>query len=460
MRGLGLDVQWRQYVAGCQKKQGEGWLDMKTTGSRLRIAVVISCVLGLAAMPFMQAWGQVEEGIEAKWYFSPGLGVMQYEGDEEVEDGFLLSARLGYDYSEWWSFEGGIFIAPKLDENFRNSYGEKISRLEETAGEGIHDTYAVGTFVDALFHFTRWERLDPYLALGVGFTFYGDELSHGDTDLAIRGGGGVMYHFNDEWAIRVDGRTFIVGEDTEANAIIDAGLVWTWGARVPEDYSAVGGPSDRDGDGLSDADEVDRYGTDPDNPDTDGDGLTDGQEILTYKTDPLNPDTDWDGLTDGKDEVLKYGTDPTKRDTDNGGVADGHEVLEDRTNPLNGADDLMLFELNIRFDYDKAVLKPEYFNQLDTIGKVLLRHPKSTARIEGHADRASGSKADYNKDLSQRRAQSVLNYLADAAGIDKGRMKAVGYGFERPKAPNDPKRGNPENRRVEIYIRGAELVSE
>ncbi|MDP6524726.1 MAG: OmpA family protein [Kiritimatiellia bacterium] len=433
---------------------------MRSSVWRFRIAAIMGCAVVCSIASLLPALGQVEEGIEARWYVSPGLGAMQYEGDEEVEDGLLLTARIGYDYSEWWSFEGGFFIAPKLDENFRNSYGEKISRLEESAGEGVHDTYALGLFVDALFHFTRWERLDPYLTLGGGITTYGEDLGNGKTDAAVRAGGGVMYHFNDEWAVRLDGRTFIAGADTEANAIIDAGVVWTWGARVPEDYRAVGGPSDRDGDGLSDAEEVDRYGTDPDNPDTDGDGLTDGQEVLKYKTDPLNPDTDWDGLTDGKDEVLKYGTDPTKRDTDNGGVADGHEVVEDKTNPLDGSDDLMLFELNIKFDYDKAVLKPEYFKQLDTIGKVLGRNPKSTARIEGHADRAKGSKADYNKELSQRRAQSVLNYLADAAAIDKGRMKAVGYGFERPKAPNDPERGNPDNRRVEIYIRGAEAAAQ
>lgn len=433
---------------------------MRLSVWRSRIAAIMGCAVVCSIVSLLPAFSQVEEGVEARWYVSPGLGAMQYEGDEEVEDGILLTARIGYDYSEWWSFEGGLFLAPKLDENFRNSYGEKISRLEESAGEGVHDTYAFGIFVDALFHFTRWERLDPYLTLGGGVTTYGEDLGNGKTDAAIRAGGGVMYHFNDEWAVRVDGRTFIAGADTEANAIVDAGVVWTWGARVPEDYRAVGGPSDRDGDGLSDADEVDRYGTDPDNPDTDGDGLTDGQEILKYKTDPLNPDTDWDGLTDGKDEVLKYGTDPTKRDTDNGGVADGHEVLEDKTNPLDGSDDLMLFELNIKFDYDKAVLKPEYFKQLDTIAKVLNRNPKSTARIEGHADRAKGSKADYNKELSQRRAQSVLNYLADAGSIDKGRMKAIGYGFERPKAPNDEERGNPENRRVEIYIRGAKLIVE
>ena len=205
-----------------------------------------------------------------------------------------------------------------------------------------------------------------------------------------------------------------------------------------------------------DADEL-IWKTDKLNPDTDGDGLRDGPEVHTWRTNPLDPDTDLDGLTDGA-EVHQHKTIPTKRDTDDGGVADGHEVIEDSTDPLNGADDLMLFELNIQFDYDKAVLKQRYFPDLDKIAKVMSRNPASTARIEGHADRSKKSSEKHNNMLSQRRAESVLAYLAKSGGIQQDRLTAKGYGFSRPKAPNDPKIGNPVNRRVEVYIRGAELV--
>jgi outer membrane protein OmpA-like peptidoglycan-associated protein len=273
-------------------------------------------------------------------------------------------------------------------------------------------------------------------------------------DPAVRVGGGVMYHFNDEWAIRADGRTFVAGNDTEINGIIDGGVVWTWGARVPPKFRAVGGPLDSDGDGLTDSMELE-LGTDPYDPDTDKDGLTDGEEVNEYKTDPLNPDTDWDGLKDGP-EVHSHRTDPLDRDTDDGGVADGHEVIEDGTDPLVGADDLILFELYIRFDYDKADIKPEFFPQLDIIGKVLTRNPEATARIEGHADRNKKSKARYNQRLSERRARAVMTYLASSWSIAESRMEVEGYGFTRPKAENDPEIGNPVNRRVEVYIRGAD----
>jgi outer membrane protein OmpA-like peptidoglycan-associated protein len=284
---------------------------------------------------------------------------------------------------------------------------------------------------------------------------YGEDPSKGDADnLLLRGGGGVIYHFNDEWAIRADYRGMLTGfgSSPNANATLEGGVMWNWGARVEPKFIAVAGSGDSDGDGLTDAREVELK-TDPFDPDTDNDGLTDGEEVLRYKTDPLNRDTDYDSLTDG-DEVRKHHTDPLKRDTDGGGVADGHEVIEDNTNPLVAADDLMLFELYIQFDYDKAVIKPEYNPQLDVIVKVLSRSPDATARVEGHADRTRKSGELYNRRLSKRRADAVADYFV-RSGIDDGRLRSEGYGFSRPKAANDPLSGNPQNRRVEVYIKGA-----
>ena len=232
---------------------------------------------------------------------------------------------------------------------------------------------------------------------------------------------------------------------------------------------------DTDGDGLLDGDEVEKYGTDPRNPDTDGDGLLDGEEVVKYGTNPLDPDSDNDGLKDGEEvkkygtnplnpdsdydmlsdgaEVLKYGTNPLDPDTDKGGVRDGHEVIYDGTNPLDGSDDILFFELKINFDTDKSVIKPQYFGQLDKVAKVMLENPGSTATVEGHADRRATSQRAHNLRLSESRAKAICAYL-QGKGIDGSRLKAIGYGFDHPKVPNDPQTGNLENRRVEVYIDG------
>lgn len=402
-----------------------------------------------------------EVPIEARWYASGGLGALMFEGDEELENGVMAALRFGYDYSEWWSFEASFAFAPSLDENFRFDVPtqQQVSRLEESSGDPSADgTYGLGVSMDALFHFTRWERLDPYLTVGVGAQFYGEDLGGNSFDPAFRVGGGVMYHFNDEWAARVDGRTYIAGDDTEANASFDAGFIWRWGARVPSAIVASDEAIDSDGDGLFDWREME-LGTDPYNPDTDGDGLTDYGEVIEFNTDPLNPDTDYDGLTD-YEEVKSYSTDPLDVDTDDGGVSDGHEVLDDGTNPLDPSDDLLLFELYIQFDYDKATVRPEYYRDLDVVAKVLSRSDSSTAIVEGHADRKKGSDANYNMKLSERRARAVVTYLVEQGGIAASRLTPKGFGFTRPRAPNDPNAGNPMNRRVEIYIRGDEQHSQ
>lgn len=399
-----------------------------------------------------------EVPIEARWYFSPSLGVLRFEGDEELESGVQATFRVGYEHSQWWSYEAGITIAPSLDENYRTSFtGERISRLQEATGES--SSYAFGLFGDALYHFTRWERFDPYLVLGVGGIYYENKSKSGDFDPMLRTGLGFMYHFNDEWALRSDARLYITTEGTEGNAAIDVGAVWRWGADIPPQIVVSDRYLDTDGDGLYDWEELEVYSTEPDNPDTDGDGLTDYEEVRVYGTDPLNKDSDFDGLTDG-DEVHVYGTDPMKADTDDGGVTDGHEVLDDGTDPLDPSDDLLLFELYIQFDYDKDVLRPEYHRDLDVVAKVMSRSKVSTAIVEGHADRTERSDAKYNKALSQRRAESVVDYLVKQGGIDASRLTARGFGFTRPRGPNDPKEGNALNRRVEIYIRGDERHAE
>jgi hypothetical protein len=91
---------------------------------------------------------------------------------------------------------------------------------------------------------------------------------------------------------------------------------------------------DLDGDGLSNDDEVNVYGTDPNNPDSDGDGLNDGDEVNVYGTNPANPDSDGDGLDDG-DEVNVYSTNPTNPDSDGDGLNDGDEVNVHSTDPAN-----------------------------------------------------------------------------------------------------------------------------
>lgn len=421
----------------------------------LRFLSGVGVAMGMIAS-VATARAAVEESNAHPWNVTVSAGRIDMEGDFATKDGFISTLRLGYDYSDWWTFEGGIFVAPVLKgQTIKGHYNDDGS-YERTKPLADGETTGYGATLDALFHFTPWERVDPYLTLGImgiGFTddFEGD--TYNQYDGGLRGGAGVIYNFNDQWSARVDFRGAFanVSEKGTVNSTIDVGVRYVIGANVPPAYRVAGGPKDSDMDGLTDAEEL-QLGTNPHDPDTDKDGLSDYDEVRVYRTDPLNPDTDFDGLKDGA-EVFNYKTDPNLRDTDKGGVADGHEVIEDGTNPLDGSDDLQLFELNIQFDYDKAIIKPEYFRDLDIIGKVLQRDPGSSARIEGHADQLKKSSKEYNQALSERRAKACVEYLVTKCAIDRSLLTAAGYGFSRPKVKPDLVNGTPANRRVEVYIR-------
>ena len=85
---------------------------------------------------------------------------------------------------------------------------------------------------------------------------------------------------------------------------------------------------------------------------------------------------------------------------------------------------------NIFYDFDKATLRPESEKALDDLVKLLNENPNVTIELSAHTDYIGS--ADYNKRLSQRRADAVVAYLT-AHGIAQDRLTPVGYGKERPK---------------------------
>lgn len=101
---------------------------------------------------------------------------------------------------------------------------------------------------------------------------------------------------------------------------------------------------------------------------------------------------------------------------------------------------------DVQFATGEATIKPSSYSRLDEMVEYMTH--KKTARLEisGHTD-DSGKKAA-NKKLSQKRADAVRDYLV-SKGIDADRIKAVGYGDEKPIAPNDTSEGRQQNRRIE-----------
>jgi len=109
---------------------------------------------------------------------------------------------------------------------------------------------------------------------------------------------------------------------------------------------------------------------------------------------------------------------------------------------------------DIYYDYNKSDLRPESIPALDSLVNFMKDNPSLSVEIYSYCDSKGNDK--YNDELSQKRAQSVLDYL-DKNGVDKGRMIAKGFGKKFPVAPNELKgRDDPQgrqlNRRTEFRI--------
>lgn len=101
----------------------------------------------------------------------------------------------------------------------------------------------------------------------------------------------------------------------------------------------------------------------------------------------------------------------------------------------------------IKFDVNKATIKPESMGTINYVVKIMQEHPELNFSVEGHTD-SDGDDAS-NLKLSEARAKSVLDQMVKL-GIDKSRLTNKGLGESKPMAGNDTPEGKSQNRRVEF----------
>ncbi len=223
-----------------------------------------------------------------------------------------------------------------------------------------------------------------------------------------------------------------------------------------EAYSTInakGCPIDSDGDGVPDyLDEC------PNTPE---------EAYNTINTSGCPKDSDGDGVPDYKDEcpdtpVEAIGFVDSKGcelDSDADGVPDYKDlcplvagIAANKGCPEIKREVRQLLQKamqGIEFETGKATIKSKSFPLLDQIAQTFIENANYIIEVQGHTDNTG--KADFNKKLSQDRAESVMKYLA-GKGVPAERMSAVGYGPEVPIADNNTKAGRQKNRRVEFNI--------
>lgn len=130
--------------------------------------------------------------------------------------------------------------------------------------------------------------------------------------------------------------------------------------------------------------------------------------------------------------------------------ADAQRSLEDLGAKKTPDGWVLTLPETVLFDYNKADLLPGSSAQLAKVAKLLAYYDKAKIGVQGYTDNVGG--ADYNIDLSTRRAQAVASALT-ADGVASGRMTVKGYGETHPVASNGTDEGRAKNRRVEIVLR-------
>lgn len=107
------------------------------------------------------------------------------------------------------------------------------------------------------------------------------------------------------------------------------------------------------------------------------------------------------------------------------------------------------FDSGLLFDFDSSALRSNAEQNLAEFAESMKDLEETKILVVGHTD--SKGAADYNQQLSERRAESASDYLS-RQGLDSGRLTTTGKGESEPVAPNETEEGRQQNRRVEVAI--------
>jgi len=124
--------------------------------------------------------------------------------------------------------------------------------------------------------------------------------------------------------------------------------------------------------------------------------------------------------------------------------------MEEQAKIMAQANDFFAEPIPILFDHWKSDILPKYEGIILDIKKNISQLSNVTIRIEGHTDDTGNE--DLNLKLSRDRAEAIMNAIYATATQNNNRIQSVGYGADRPVAPNDDEEGRQKNRRVEVKI--------
>ena len=377
----------------------------------------------------------------AAFTLTPQVGMMVFEGNQDLDPGLTGGLALGYNFGAHWGAEGVL----------------TFTRAGQAVGGG-DDIDVTAAHLDLLYHLRPQKRLVPYLSLGGGGLEF-KANSEKDNDLLAGYGVGLKYFFFDDVALRIDLKHLfdINFHDTQKEhghynmLAATAGVLFQFGGE-----KKVVLVSDSDVDGVVDA--VDRCPATPAGVTVDAAGC------------PVQPsDRDQDGIADNLDlcpdtaagVVVNEKGCPIVTDKDRDGVSDTQDVCPDtpartvvdaRGCPAQVTLVTPLPEpaLTFHLEYlpNESEVRNDFAAEMQKMADFVKANPGRRFVIEGHTD-SVGSDAS-NMRLSLLRAEKIKAYLIEKMKIPASLLEARGFGESNPVADNNTQEGRQQNRRVVI----------
>lgn len=323
-------------------------------------------------------------------YLVPQIGYAWLDNDRNAEDDWGVGLAIGRHFSEAVSLELGVS---------RGKYDlPAAAQLELTS-------YTI----DALHIFARESRVSPFVSIGAGALHNAADGAEGHTHLLGQAGVGLMiqagekndgalkFSFRPEvkarWSFPKDNNP----QDKYLDYVAMLGFQLAFGDPRPQPAPPAAAP-------------------------------------LPPPAPPPAPpppkDSDGDGVLDNRDKCP---------DTPSGVAVDADGCPRRGSATLQG----------VNFEFDSAQLTAESRPVLDEVAADLKKYPRLKVELQGHTD-SKGSDA-YNLKLSDRRAQSVRDYLV-TKGVGEQQLVAKGYGEAEPAAENTTDAGRAQNRRVVMLV--------
>jgi OOP family OmpA-OmpF porin len=392
---------------------------------------------------------------------TPYAGYNFFEKRQNLENQPIVGGRLGYNITNWLGIEGNW--------NFIKSYVDDKSTRPTMQGQFSSPTDSVFIThynLDLLYHFFPESRINPYITAGYGIVHYTPKINNKNLSV-LDFGVGAKFWVADNIALRADIRDNMIFDEHIHDVATTLGVVFAFGGKSaapapvepPPAPAPVPVPKAVEPPPAPPATPTAALSIDPAT-------VTKGQSaIITWKSQNASGCEIQPAIGSVPPEGVRTIT-PVSSTTYNlacsgaGGSATSTVLVTvvlppppvPAPLPPKAAAAAKRFcskpaVLAINFDTDKSDIKPEYHDELKTVGDFLMYFPNAKGEISGHTD-SVGSNA-YNEKLSDRRAESVGSYIRTTFGVKPGRITTKGYGETKPVASNKTKAGKAKNRRIE-----------